>query len=68
MGPVVEGYVKTLSGKKISLKKKGDKVIVKCLEAGVKAHVEEADVFARNGVIHAIDKVFIKAKKEENYN
>ena len=40
--------------------------MVKCPEAGVIADVEEADVFARNGVIHAIDKVLIKARKEGN--
>ena len=68
VGDVVKGYVKTLSGKKIGLKKKGDSVMVKCPEAGVIADVEEADVFARNGVIHAIDKVLIKAKKEKTYN
>ena len=68
VGDVVKGYIKTLSGKKIGLKKKGNSVMVKCPEAGVIADVEEADVFARNGVIHAIDKVLIKAKKEEKDN
>ena len=40
--------------------------MVKCPGAGVIADVKEADVFARNGVIHAIDKVLIKARKEGN--
>ena len=52
-----KGDVETLSGEKITLVKSGYSIKVE-YNGGV-SNVVKADVFASNGVIHAIDKVIL---------
>ena len=52
-----KGDVETLSGEKITLVKSGHDIKVE-YNGGV-SNVVKADVFASNGVIHAIDKVIL---------
>ena len=49
----------TLSGKSVSLKVKGDNVMIN------KSKVVKADIKTKNGVIHVIDTVLIPGKESD---